>query len=329
DNARRIHAHRILTSFENYRQIKVETRQLVVLHHAVEALILTIATPFFTYIMIKTNFILENENAGADIRKIPETKRNGHIAHHLLSVGDGLLLLLFPTMVMLKTCVILVYFICFEALTFVGLLMYRMAPHHPMTPKVMLSGLVVFGVTRPVQVLWVCAAAFGAWNDPNTVKWQAILQVLLTCLLTLIQGWSLTINLALYKRSLRRIKGSVTKNNEKISGNAPHTNTNSDNEDCSDSLDDISFDEGFVAFVEVLGNGNCQEESNAELPGRDEEEAAAIDEAPEVIANIGADKYECKDPKSHGKSFWVFSTLMLVLIVVMFTTIMAPMEYLD
>ena len=60
-------AHQILTRFTNYRKIKQDTKQLIVLHHALEALILTIATPFFTYTMIKTNFILDNESLGSDI----------------------------------------------------------------------------------------------------------------------------------------------------------------------------------------------------------------------------------------------------------------------
>jgi len=80
-----------------------------------------------------------------------------------LAVGDGILVVLFPTTVILKTCSVLVYMICFEAMTFAGLFMYRMAPHNPYTPKVIASGLIIFGVTRPIQVIWVFAGAFGAW----------------------------------------------------------------------------------------------------------------------------------------------------------------------
>ena len=39
----------LLKSFEKYNEIKLPSKQVAVLHHAVEALVLSIAFPFFTY----------------------------------------------------------------------------------------------------------------------------------------------------------------------------------------------------------------------------------------------------------------------------------------
>ena len=102
------------------------------------------------------------------------------IFHHLVTIGDGLLIFLFPTSVMMKTGVILVYFICFEFLTFAGLVMYRLFPLSRATPKVIIAGMVCFGITRPVQLLWIIGVVFWSWNDENTVKWQALLQTIVT-----------------------------------------------------------------------------------------------------------------------------------------------------
>ena len=139
--------------------------------------------------MVKTNFVSDNGNLYTDMSTWVvlcmifivmylyemasrfQTLRPMLVLHHLLVFSDGFLMIVFPTTTIFKTGVILVYSICFEALTFIGLFMYRMAPLNKFTPKIIFSGLVVFGVTRPIQVLWIFAAAFGSWNDPNTVKW--------------------------------------------------------------------------------------------------------------------------------------------------------------
>jgi hypothetical protein len=209
----------LLKIFEKYNAIKPPSKQVVVLHHAVEALVLSIAFPFFTYYMVRFNFqVHEFDIVESDFRSISifcigfmtmymmglasryEDPRPIVLFHHLLSCMDGFLILLFPTTVMLKTCSILVYFICFEALTFVGLFMYRIFPNSKTTPKVIVAGIVIFGVTRPLQLLWVGAAIFGSWDDENMVKWQAIMQIIVTGVLTVLQVWTLTIHYGMWKR---------------------------------------------------------------------------------------------------------------------------------
>jgi hypothetical protein len=141
-----------------------------------EALILSIAFSFFTYYMVKVNFQVHDEEeidvVMSNIRSILclgtgfmvmymmelasryEDPRPIVLFHHLLSCLDGFLIFLFPpTDVMIKTGAVLVYFICFEALTFAGLFMYRIFPNSKTTPKVIVAGMVIFGATRPLQIL--------------------------------------------------------------------------------------------------------------------------------------------------------------------------------
>jgi hypothetical protein len=88
--------------------------------------------------------------------------------HYLLTCTDGLMSLLFPTSVMLKTASILVYFIAFEAFTFVGLFMYRIFPNSKVTSKIILAGMVMFGGTHPIQVSWIGSAIFGSFLGGRT-----------------------------------------------------------------------------------------------------------------------------------------------------------------
>ena len=60
--------------------------------------------------------------------------------------------------------------------------------------------MVIFGVTRPLQLLWVGAAIFGSWDDENMVKWQAIMQIIITGVLTVLQVWTLKIHYRTWKR---------------------------------------------------------------------------------------------------------------------------------
>ena len=219
--------HKLLKCFGNYNELESLAKQIVVLQHTVEAIILVFATPFFTYLMVKVNFTQEPmtsiSHLNGDLTSIflccicfmtmylyelssrIDSPRPAFLIHHLLVVLDGFLAIIFPTAVMVKTCSALVYFICFEVVTFIGLFMYHIFPLNKYTPQIVMSGIVIFALTRPIQVVWVGAAAFGAWGDPNHVKWQAVLQFALACLLTILQISSLRINLGIWKRCKEKI----------------------------------------------------------------------------------------------------------------------------
>ena len=128
------------------------------------------------------------------------------VFHHLLACFNGFLVVLFPTSIMCRTASILAYFICFEALTFIGLFMYRIFPDSKLTSKVIFAGMISFGITRPFQLLWIGATVFGQWNDEYTVKWQALMQLAITCILTYLQVVTLKIHYGIWKRCITRKK---------------------------------------------------------------------------------------------------------------------------
>jgi hypothetical protein len=221
--------HKALTFYfkTSYKEITSAPKQLVVLQHSVEALFLAIMLPVFSYKIVPLNFQVQDnlEDFIADLRTVGTLMilimfiymielasryldpRPLIIFHHLVSIGDALLILFFPTSVMMKTGVILVYFICFEFLTFAGLVMYRLFPLNRATPKVIIAGMVVFGITRPAQLLWVFGAVFWSWNDENTVKWQAVVQIIATFTVTSVQIYSLKIHYSVWKRCIKKQKG--------------------------------------------------------------------------------------------------------------------------
>ena len=111
--------HQTLMFVDGYKQID-SSRKVVVLHHAVESLILIVASPLYTYVMIQINFVLGSEHfqdhftaaamlcfALMSMYLIELASRFQNrailIFHHVLAVSSGLLFLLFPTPTMMKT----------------------------------------------------------------------------------------------------------------------------------------------------------------------------------------------------------------------------------
>ena len=223
--------HRIFLKHSNaYRKLGDDSSstQLVVLHHFVEALLLGGLTPFFTNAMVVFNFqvhgldVIKNKTSKImcfsitiltmyfmEISSRYQKPRFIILFHHSITAIDGILVGLFPTSVMMKTAAILVYFICFESLLFVGLVMYRLFPDSLITPRVVFCGMVYFAATRPLQLLWVGATIFGSWND--TVKWQAIVQLIVTLILTTVQVFSLKIHYFIFKRCHAKQHGNTEK----------------------------------------------------------------------------------------------------------------------
>lgn len=210
----------LLKHFQQYREIEQAAKKVVVLHHAVEAVILSLIFPIFTYYMIRVNFRVHEDLAelkselvtltslcmvilfmySMELASRFESPRPVLVFHHVLAYLDCVLVAVFPSTAMIKTGVILVYFVSFEALTFVGLFMFRVFPNSKFTPHTILVGMVSFGASRPIQLLWICGAIFGAWNDENMIKWQAVMQLIVTCILTVVQLWTLTIHYGLWLR---------------------------------------------------------------------------------------------------------------------------------
>ena len=212
--------HRFLVhNFEKYRDIESSQKKIVVLHHFVEFLALSIIFPIFTYYMVRTflqshdiEIMRSNLISLAELCIVImmmycmelasriENVRPMVVCHHLLATTDGLLVFIFPSTVMIKTAIMLVYFVTFEAIVFLGLFMYRVCPQRKITARVIRIGMSIFAVTRPLQLLLVVAPIIASWEDQNFVKWHAIMQIMITLILTVMQLWSLKIHFGILKR---------------------------------------------------------------------------------------------------------------------------------
>lgn len=217
----------LLKVCKEYRAMKTSKKQIVVVHHALEAVILSVVLPFFTYYMLKVNFkemdLSEFTSSVRGIIKCAfcvlmlypfelvsrfEEPRPLVIFHHVLSFSDFLLSIILMSSVTVKAAMILGFLICFEAPIFMGLFMYRMFPKSRYTSKVMFLGMLSFGLTRPIQVIWIGAAVFGSWNHENVVKWEGLLQIVITLVLTAIQLFTLKIHYGIWQRCISMRKGS-------------------------------------------------------------------------------------------------------------------------
>ena len=220
----------LLKLFKKYGSIKPACKQVIILHHAMEVLVLSILAPFFTYFMLRSNFQIHDVDVIiSDCRMVFhfailimfmymmelaarfENPRPLILFHHILACADGVMTAWLPTSMMLKTASVLMYFVTFESLTFVGLFMYRICPENKYTRKVILIGMILFGISRPFQVLWVGAIAYGSWNEEHEENWQVVFQCVITLILTIIQVYSLKIHLSIWKRVAISPKKRLTK----------------------------------------------------------------------------------------------------------------------
>lgn len=236
-----------LMKFKEYRALEIPSKQIVVIHHAVEAIVLFFILPSFTYFFHQA-FFQEGDPDGTvagargaiqsgvfifilyvyELASRFEEPRAIVVFHHVLALVDLALCMWFPTTSMLKPAMVGAYFICFECVCFMGLFLYRMAPHNPITPKVIFAGMVVFGVTRPIQVLCFGAVVFGSWNDETTVKWQGAMQFVVVMVLTATQVLSLKIHYGVWQRCIKKNRKS-----NKLTG-PEATNPNQEEEDIED-----------------------------------------------------------------------------------------------
>lgn len=204
-------------------QLSPEQR-VVVLQHAIEAVTLSVLFLPFTYTVIAIFFQEQTLQGFADklvalgvfmavvmtmymfeIATRFASLRPLVVAHHLCAYLDGILTAFFLGTANIKAAFLLVYFITYEALTFFGLVMYRLAPTHRLTCPTILAGMAVFGLSRPIQLVWVIGSLLATGID-NLVIWQVALQIALTVSFTGLQLYSLTIHKRLYHKAYRKRK---------------------------------------------------------------------------------------------------------------------------
>ncbi|KAL7577148.1 hypothetical protein ACA910_019750 [Epithemia clementina (nom. ined.)] len=202
---------------ERFRTELSRDQQVVVVQHTIEAIFLFLFFGPLSYVVLSMNF---QEQSLEDIdRKVPalatmmfviiimylveiaaryQKLRTLVVAHHLCAYLDSIFPAFFLTTANLKASSLLVYFITYEAPIFVGLVLYRLCPNNKWTRPTLLVGMIVFGVSRPVQLVWILASLIVTWE--HLIVWQAIAQIVLTLLFTSLQLYSLTIHMHLYKK---------------------------------------------------------------------------------------------------------------------------------
>ncbi len=195
--------------------------QTVVIHHAIESVVLLLCFIPMTYL---TMSILFEEQTLPDLKskfiplitiistiiityllELASRHRNPRpilILHHLVTYFDASFVLVFQSTAIIKVALVLTYFITFEAMTFVGLLCYRLFPLNRFTPNIILAGMILMAASRPFQIILIFGFLFSAWSD--LVLWHAIVQMVVTIILTAIQIWSLSIHYGLWKKSLAK-----------------------------------------------------------------------------------------------------------------------------
>lgn len=196
----------------------------VVLQHAIEAIVLMVLFIPFTYTVLSvffeeqpiedlaTKFVALGVFMSVvmtmymfEIASRYSNLRPMIVAHHVCAYLDGIVTAFFLGTANIKAAFLLVYFITYEALIFVGLVLYRLAPTHRLTAPTILSGMAVFALSRPFQLVWVIGSLL-ATGFGNMVQWHVILQMTLTVCFTALQIYSLTIHHSIYRKARAKRK---------------------------------------------------------------------------------------------------------------------------
>ncbi len=219
--------HNILNRYSTGYQELNHAVQNTLLQHAVEALFFTLIYPGFTYLLLSFSFEEPfDENgvitAGAVDRYgvlfvlcvligamymveivLRYRKMNPLVLfHHMCTISMFIICTIFPTAAVYKVSILLVYFASYEILTFYGLVMKVLFPLHSATPRMMVAGMILFGITRPVQLAWILVVLIGSWKEH--VKWQAIFLIIASLTIGAIQCAALRIHYGMWKRCVLR-----------------------------------------------------------------------------------------------------------------------------
>ena len=151
--------------------------------------------------IITTNYLIEIATRFRDNRSML-------LVHHMVAILDGVFAVSFLSTVNLKVALLLSYFITYESITFIGLVMYRLLPCSKWTPRVILAGIGFMGTSRLFQLVSIAIVIVNVWDD---ILWHAVVQIIVTLLVTAIQIWSLSIHYGMLQWCKDRQKESSTK----------------------------------------------------------------------------------------------------------------------
>jgi hypothetical protein len=207
--------------YQRYSEIyKRELRphqRVVVIQHSIQALFLSLALFPTTYLLASFNFqaqTLDELGPKATMSAVflglvvvmyclelasRIEIRPLLLLHHGATTIMGMYCVAYFTEANITTASLLVYFITYEAIIFVGLVLYRLWPAHDLTHRVLYIGMVVFGATRPLQVLTVLISLLV--NRHHLIAHQAVLDGGVTVAFTLLQLYTLRIHYGMYLRS--------------------------------------------------------------------------------------------------------------------------------
>jgi hypothetical protein len=212
----------LLRHAEPFRSLTPD-QQVVTVHHAIEAILLSLLFAPFTYLVLHMNFevpvSLDSERKHfiavavfmctimvmymIELAARLRSPRGLVIFHHVVAYSNGLFLTIVTSSANVKACSLLVYFIVYESVIFMGLVMYRLYPFHPATPKLLKWGMGIFAFSRPIQFIWIIASLAAMWNE--IVVWQAVVQIMFTVVFTSVQVYSLTIHATIIRKVLKAI----------------------------------------------------------------------------------------------------------------------------
>jgi hypothetical protein len=223
---------------EKFRSLSPD-QQLTTLHHAVEFIVLSIAFAPFTYTVLYLNFAVpESIDAAQPIFTMLgalmvtimimymiemgsrfRSPRPLVLMHHITACGNAIFLMAALSTVNARACSVITYFVTFESPLFLSLVMYRLCPGRPVTRSIMQGARLLFGLTRPVQLVWALGGIAATWGEENCDTWIASAQIVICVFFTSLQLFTLYI----YGDLIRKLD-----RNKKMSGpaSAPDIDTN-------------------------------------------------------------------------------------------------------
>lgn len=210
--------HYFRNSYSAEYQKLPDHQQLVVVQHSIEALTLSTLFAPLTYLMLSLNFEkqVSLEIAAKKVQSLGSlmfiiiimypvelaTRYKGQrplvLVHHLCAYANFIFPAFFLTTANMRAASPFVYFITYKAISFVGLIMYRLHRSNKWTSRIIFVGMLAIGLSRPLQVILILGSLMFTWDE--LVIWHAGVQIFFCALFTILQIYSLTIHYKMYKK---------------------------------------------------------------------------------------------------------------------------------
>lgn len=202
-----------------FRSLSKE-RQVIVLHHATEALVGLVLLVPSTYLMVELHFGPKDSLERLEylalfaaacsvawplmymcelVMRI-EKLNWVLVVHHVATMAVTILAFSAPYVGVFRVAITLPYFVNWEWDLF-GLVAYRLLPGKKCTEHIIIMGMIVYGVSRIPQAVILTGVFVAFGSAPFTPLWVMVVLAVIVLLLTVVQVWSLCIHAGLYKRA--------------------------------------------------------------------------------------------------------------------------------